>query len=233
MEGSLETHCRPSDHGVVYNLIKDTGQRNWYINMVNKKPQSAAEKIRELLEQTEVDTRPKVTTDKSKVIQPQEDPKITKERIDAGLKTHYTGDKPIETLKLPEVSKKRDGRGGARPGAGQPPKEATLIAKGIRKLIEDYVAEEVWVSIMDPKDPDKIKRIKVKKPVVITVMQHLYSLGMGQTEKGNATALKEWLDRALGKAPLPIKGDAGDDTPIRLEVDINKMLDKAYGNDTE
>lgn len=132
-----------------------------------------------------------------------------------------------ETLKLPEDSKKKS-RGGARPGAGQPPKEETLIKRGIKQYIDDHINEEVDVKITDPKTG---KSRIIKKPRVAVVLQHLYALGMGQTDKGNGAALKEWLDRAVGKAPQPIKGDSEDDTPIRLEVDINKMLDKAYGDE--
>ena len=37
-----------------------------------------------------------------------------------------------------------------------------------------------------------------------------------------------WLDRVMGKAPQPIRGDENDDTPIRMAFDITSILEKGY-----
>lgn len=113
------------------------------------------------------------------------------------------------------------------PKSGRKPKEQTLLERGIKKYLEDHTNEEVEVEI-EITDPKTNQKRKIKKPRVVIVMEHLYAIGIGNTEKGSSAALKEWLDRALGKAPQPIRGDGDDSPPVRLEVDITKMLSKAY-----
>ena len=47
----------------------------------------------------------------------------------------------------------------------------------------------------------------------------------------DVAAIKEWFDRAVGRPAQPIRGDGDEDTPIKMEIDISKILDKAYGDD--
>ncbi len=143
-------------------------------------------------------------------------------------------DKPflqgVEKLKKDEkpTHKGVESNGGARKNSGRKPLEQTLLKRGIKAFIDEHVNEKVKVQITDPKTG---KTLVIEKPRVAVVLQQLYAIGMGTTDKGNAPALKEWLDRAVGKAPQPIRGDGDDDTPIKLEVDISKILEKAYGQE--
>ncbi len=111
------------------------------------------------------------------------------------------------------------------PGSGRKPSEQTLIKRGLRQLMDEHANEEVDIEITDKKTG---KRIVIKKPRSVILLETLYKKAFIDKDIG---AIKEWFDRAVGKAPQPIRGDANDDTPIRQEIDINGALDKAYGDD--
>ena len=143
------------------------------------------------------------------------------------LETDRKIEKALETIV--KIDKRKFNHAG--PNSGRKPKMETLLKRGIKAFLDDHVNEKVKVQVTDPKTG---KTMIIDKPRVAVVLQQLYALGMGTTDKGSAPALREWLDRALGKAPQPIRGDGDDDTPIKLEVDITKILEKAYqDNDDE
>lgn len=135
-------------------------------------------------------------------------------------------DTNIDSLKKIDKSK-QVGKGGKREGSGRKPTEQTLIKKGIKQIVDTHANEEVEVLITDRATK---KVIKVKKPRVLIVMEYLYKIGTGENNVG---ALKEWLDRSMGKAPQPLKGDENDDTPIRIGLDITSVLDKGYKDEDD
>ncbi len=101
------------------------------------------------------------------------------------------------------------------PKSGRKPKEANIIARGIKAYLEAHYDEKVKIRVTDPKTG---KTREIAKPRGILALEQLFLLGMGQTEKGNADALNKWLDRALGRPAQPIVGD--EDKPILLKIDI-------------
>lgn len=125
---------------------------------------------------------------------------------------------PIEKLKKAEKSKK----GGKRSGSGRKPKESTLITRGIKAYLDQHINENVKIKVTDPKTG---KSREIKKPRLVVVLERLFEAAV--TDK-NVDAMNKWLDRALGKPLQKIGGD--DNQPLKLEIDIGPMLEKAYGN---
>ena len=133
--------------------------------------------------------------------------------------------KPVvgEIAKLPKGQIAKKGRGGWRGGV-KPTTQETLIKKGLRAYLDKHINEEVDIEVVG-KDG---KVIKMKKQRIMYILEKLYKLAT--KGEGNAAAMNMWLDRALGKAPQPIRGDENDDTPIKLQLDIEKLADKSlYG----
>ena len=159
--------------------------------MAQKKKQSAADNIKELLASTKKATA------------------VTDKKLGSLVKEK----KPKSTW------------GGSR-GGGRPTSEQMLIKRGLKKLIDEHTNAETDVRITDPKT-GKVKIIK--KPRMLVILEILFQIASQGKDVG---AIKEWLDRAVGKAPQPLRGDGDDDTPINLNLDINKMLNKAYGEDS-
>lgn len=123
--------------------------------------------------------------------------------------------------------KTEDGRKhnkGIKGVTGRKPKEENLIKRGVRELMDGHFLEEVPVRIKDPKTGQE--RV-INKPRSLIVLDALFKVAV---DTKNVPAMKEWFDRAIGKAPQPIRGDGDSDAPVKLEVDITSMLDKAYGD---
>lgn len=136
----------------------------------------------------------------------------------------------LKTLKKGKKSKpdgRKNNRGGKRDGSGRKRSEEKLIVQGVRQLIDQHAGEEVLVEIKD-KNGKVIK--KIPKPRSLILLEKLFDVGQAQ---GNIAAIKEWFDRAVGKAPQPIRGDGDNDAPIRIGIDIDSILDKAYGDDAD
>lgn len=107
-------------------------------------------------------------------------------------------EKAIEKLKKGgEIKPKK--KGGKRQGSGRKPKEANLIARGIKNYLDKHFTGDAEIQITDPKSGEK--RI-ISKPRIVAALEKLFSLGM--KGEGDADALNKWLDRALGKAPQSI-----------------------------
>lgn len=123
-----------------------------------------------------------------------------------------------------EIKPVRGKNGGVRPGSGRPLKEELVIKRGVRELMDGHFLEEVPVRIKDPKTG---KERVINKPRSLVILDALFKVAV---ETKNVPAMKEWFDRAIGKAPQPIRGDGDSDAPVKLEVDITSMLDKAYGD---
>lgn len=148
------------------------------------------------------------------------------------------GQKPadVQTEKSPKVAKngknyirKGVGNGGARPGAGGPPRGAALGKRAQRQLIDEFGAEEIEVEIIDRLSG---KRVKVKKSRTVLATEALFNIGMGFAQKGNGQDLERFINRVVGKPAQPIVGDE-DEAPLAVDLGVDRLLDKAYGDDTE
>jgi len=115
--------------------------------------------------------------------------------------------------------------GGARDGAGRKP-GGTADQKRLRKeMVNAHYKEEAEIQIVDKKTG---KIITQKKPRIIVALEKLFQIGMkGQ---GDKDALDKWLNRAIGKPAQPIIGGDEDDEPVHLNIDVDGMLEKIYGD---
>lgn len=121
--------------------------------------------------------------------------------------------------------------GGRQPGSGRKPKESTIIFRGIREYIDEYFLGVEKVKVTDPISG---KSRMVDKPRAVILAEDLFKKGhYGTAIDKDIPAIKEFFDRAIGKSPQPIRGDAEDDTPIRLEHDIGDFLEKSYGDERD
>lgn len=123
-----------------------------------------------------------------------------------------SGKPAIESLKKGEDIKPEPGkRGGARPGSGRKPTEASELRRNHLQFIREHANELVPVKVEDKKT-GKSKIIKMKR--IAVVMEMLF----GQVQAKEGWAVREYLDRVLGKAMQPIGGD--EDEPIVLRIDF-------------
>ncbi len=192
--------------------------------MTTQKKQSAAEKIKELLESTEASTRPKAI-DKPK----KEEPKhIADQDRDAIVQQStknlppQSNTPPTEKVKTAEEIKPPKQNGGARPGAGRKPGGTALQKRLMRTLLAEHFSEKIKVKVTDPKTG---KQHVIEKPRVLVAIDTLFHIGI---DTKNDAALDKWLNRALGKAPQPLIGDEEED-PIRIDLGVERILKKAYG----
>lgn len=140
------------------------------------------------------------------------------------------GDKKDPKLGLSVTSEKLSKADIARENGkngGRPPKEETLVMRGIREYMAQHANEEIDITVTDPKTG---KSRVVKKPRSIILLEILFTEAF---QKKNIAAIKEWLDRAVGKPAQPIRGDGDSDAPIRMEHDISSIIAKAYGDDAD
>jgi hypothetical protein len=86
----------------------------------------------------------------------------------------------VETIEKKTKSKK----GGYRPGSGRKPLVSKAEVEQVRKLIEQHSIE------IDPKD-------KKKRARILRLLDTLYEEGI---KKRNIAAIREYLDRQLGKS---------------------------------
>jgi len=95
-----------------------------------------------------------------------------------------------------EVPTEITGLGGARPGAGRPPKFSTLEAQQAR----NYIAERLR-----------------------DVMPKLYEVMYKKAIKGDMIALKELLDRGFGKSRQQIGVEGGEEGSA-LVIQISELI---------
>lgn len=105
--------------------------------------------------------------------------------------------------------------GGKRAGAGgvKPTKEENLVARGIKKWLDDHATEKLTVTIQDPKTK---KTRTIQKTRLMIALEKLYKIGV--EGEGNAEAIDKWLNRILGKPIQPLGGD--EDQPIVVRIDF-------------
>jgi hypothetical protein len=123
------------------------------------------------------------------------------------------GEKTEKLIKSEEISLPKK-NGGMRLGAGRKPKEANILARGIKAYLDAHYDEKVKIRVTDP----KTGRVRENtKPRFVIALEQLFALGIGQTANGNADALSKWLDRALGKPKQPIVGDEENSPILRID----------------
>ncbi len=113
---------------------------------------------------------------------------------------------------LNKDGKPKVGYGGARKGGGRPKKIETLVKQGVQEILEGHVNEVITVEM----EIDG-KKLVIKKPRSLIVLEKLYEIGSGG--KGNSDALKAWLDRALGKPLQPVQHQGDPDKPLHISID--------------
>lgn len=128
--------------------------------------------------------------------------------------------------KPPKNKDKRSGNGGAREGAGRKPGGTALQRRLVRTLVQDHYTQEVDVKVKDPKTGNEHT---IKKPRVLVAIDTLFQVGV---QNKDAHALDRYLNRALGKPPQPLIGDEEED-PVRIDLGVERILGKAYGDDEE
>ena len=115
--------------------------------------------------------------------------------------------------------------GGAGRGQGRKSKEENIIARGIKAWKNEFFAQEDIIEITDP--ITKQKRTITKPRFAI-----LYEIAYANAVKtGDLSYIKELFDRNEGRAAQPIRGESEDDAPIRIELGMQRILDKVYGSD--
>lgn len=114
------------------------------------------------------------------------------------------------------------------PGTGRKTLEATLIARGLKQMIDDHSNEMIDVEITVDVTVKGVTK-KIKKMVKVSRFRHalekLFRIGTEGT--GDADAINKWLDRVAGKPAQPVVGD--EDAPP-VQVEIGSLLAKIYGD---
>lgn len=112
-------------------------------------------------------------------------------------------------------------------GGTRPPSGKELARRSLRALLASHYEEELDVTLIDPLTK---KKVTVKKPRVVIVMEKMYEIATRKA--GDSAAGDRWLNRALGKAPQPLIGDS-DEEPIAINLGVGRILGKAYNDDDD
>lgn len=124
---------------------------------------------------------------------------------------------------LNKTPNKSDGRGGAREGAGRPAgsiSEAKRIQNKLREEVIHWGEHEV-----DIKEIRDGQVTKVKKTVWLAMMDKLVAISL--KGDGNVHAIKEVLDRILGKATQPVE-HSGEIKSEEQYIPTDPATQKAY-----
>lgn len=118
--------------------------------------------------------------------------------------------------------KKKDGRaknGGARANSGPAPKAENVVVQELKVLIDNHGKEDVELKAAGGR--------VVKKARVLVLLDKLFTDGYG----GNIQAIKEYLDRVLGKAVQPISGP-DKDKPLSINIAVDSTIANKYALNT-
>lgn len=130
---------------------------------------------------------------------------------------------PIATEKTEKTTPPKK-NGGARPGAGRKPAteispDAAQLRRGHLQYIREHANEKVLLEEItytyEGKGKKKKKHIEY---VEMTRLQATLEMMFRAIRQGESWAVREYLDRVLGKAAQPVVGD--EDEPIVLRVDF-------------
>lgn len=139
--------------------------------------------------------------------------KVEKLKKDMGGKT--LGHKPLSS------------NGGAREGAGRKPLQFDEQRRTLKRSWENFAAEEDEIEI-ETADVDPITKERKKRKVKMQRLAIAQKALFENVKKGDTSAIREFNDRVIGKAKQPIVGD-DDDAPLRVDLGVDRLLDKAYG----
>lgn len=126
--------------------------------------------------------------------------------------------KKTEKLKKPLKKLPRGKNGGARPGSGRKALVEKPIIQELKVLIDNHGKDLVEVTTASG---------VIKKARVLILLDKLFVEGY----KGNIQAIKEYLDRTLGKAPQPLTGDTKNPLAIRI-ISVDPAIAQKYDLDT-
>lgn len=93
--------------------------------------------------------------------------------------------------------------GGAREGCGRKATEENEALRELRKKIREHGSEIISVKIKQKNKKGQEIDVEMKMPRMLALLNQLFATGM----KGNVKAISLYLDRTLGRQPLPIKND--------------------------
>lgn len=119
----------------------------------------------------------------------------------------------------------KGGNGGAREGAGRDPLSAMERRKTLKQTWQEFGLEEVEIKYPKQLEKGNVVERRLKMKRLRVVQEAIFK----KAATGDVPAIKEFNDRVLGKAPQPIVGD-DDEPPVGLNLGIDRILGKAYGN---
>lgn len=131
-----------------------------------------------------------------------------------------------EKLEKSQDVKKENNYGGRRSGSGRKSLEKDEQRKTIKRQWENFASEEIEVNELH-KGTREIRKIKMARLRV--AQEKLFK----KVQDGDVSAIREFNDRVGGKAPQTLRGGDEDDTPIQIELEVDRMLDKVYGDDKD
>lgn len=139
-------------------------------------------------------------------------------------KSHTAVIQGVEIVEKTEGKKRTvKDNGGARSGSGRKPLAQDEKRKTIKRQWEDFASEEIEVNELH-KGTREIRKLKMARLRV--AQEKLFK----KVQEGDVSAIREFNDRVGGKAPQTLRGGDEDDTPIQIELGVDRMLDKVYGN---
>lgn len=97
----------------------------------------------------------------------------------------------------------------------------------MKQLVAELGNEEITIMARDPINGEMVK---LKKPRVVVAVMEMFNIGI---QNKDTQSLERFTNRVLGKPIQPVVGDEDEDA---IQVDIHgvdRMLEKAYGDDEE
>ncbi len=190
---------------------------------------STKEKLKEIQDKMKGTEKP-VSSKEWKDGAAKEKDKSAVEKFDSAATTFYTKEPKVEKVektggKTPGHGSLKD-NGGARRGSGRKPLAKDEARKTIKHQWEDFASEEIEVTELH-KGTKEMRKVKMARLRV--AQEKLFK----KVQEGDVSAIREFNDRVGGKAPQTLRGGDEDDTPIQIELGVDRMLDKVYGEDDE
>lgn len=134
----------------------------------------------------------------------------------------------VAAPKLEKLEKTKGKKhGGARTGSGRQPLEKDEKRRTLKRSWEDFAQEDVEIPVKELHKGTKEER-KVKMKRIRVAQEKLF----GKVVEGDVSAIREFNDRVHGKSPQTLRGDE-DEAPVRVEVGLDRVLDKVYGDEDE
>ena len=122
---------------------------------------------------------------------------------------------------IPKVDRRKFNK--RDPKSGKKPSAEIAAKRGIKEIMEGHFASSVKIEVRDPKTG---KTYIIDKPRALVLLEDLFATAHNTKE---VAAIKEWYDRAVGKAPQVISSGP---TPFRMDIRVMHLIaEKVYGGD--